>query len=495
MQQNAMRHTPQRALKICHVVATTEGATWVFEQLRELRDQHGFNVAVVLNGDSGTLVDRFRAAGIPVHVSDFDFTSRLNLFALPRKVLALARLFRRERFDVVQTHLFHSMVIGRIAGWVADVPVRLSMIAGPFHLEAYTPRWIDHVTCWMDSVIIASCQYTRQLYRELGVADRRLALVYYGPDERKFDPSTTRPAGLRKEFGWADDTVLVGMVAYFYTELGSNRWHPPALHGKAGKGHEDLIRAAPIVLREFPQAKFLLIGKGWGEAGERVKAQMQTLVADLGLQDRIIFTGFRTDVPQIYMDLDVSVQPSLNENLGGTIESLLMERATVATRVGGMTDSVLDGETGVLVNPADPVSLAEGILRLLRNPEAARAFGKAGRQRMLAGFTLNVTASDLSALYRRLSMPRPGRYRWYVTLFRLLIAGIFCSGVAVRFLVLDAYWLPRWDHGWRPWQRRAWMIWPRIWFYRLAGFVGRNSSFGLRRKIRAALRGLLHPRR
>src|SRR5205814_808808 len=115
-----------------------------------------------------------------------------------------------------------------------------------------------------------------------------------------------------------------------------------------------------------------------------------------GLQDNVIFTGFRSDVPQVYRDLDVSVQPSLNENLGGTIESLLMECPTVATRVGGLTESVVDGETGVSVNPGDPADLARGILSLLRDPQAARTLGKVGRARMLARFTLQRTVADLA---------------------------------------------------------------------------------------------------
>src|SRR5947209_7540110 len=105
------------APKLCHVAATTEGAVWVFEQLRELRDRHGFDVAAIVNGDRGALVDRLREAGIPVHSADFDFTSNADLLGLPRKVIALVRLLRRERFDIIQTHLFHSMVIGRIAAW------------------------------------------------------------------------------------------------------------------------------------------------------------------------------------------------------------------------------------------------------------------------------------------------------------------------------------------------------------------------------------------
>src|SRR5581483_3630125 len=254
--------------RICHIAATTEGAVWVYEQLRDLRDRYGYDVAVILNGDRGKLVDRFRAAGIPVHVADFDFTSSIDLLALPRKVIALVKLLRRERFDLIQTHLFHSMVIGRIASWFADVPVRLSMIAGPFHLEAYTPRWIDRFTCWTDTTVIASCEFTRTLYRRMGVSERRIAVIYYGPDEAKFDPAATTPADLRGDFGWSADTRLIGMVAYFYPELPVNRWIPPAVQGRSVKSQEDLIRAAPLVLRDFPEARFVFIGSGWEDGGQ-----------------------------------------------------------------------------------------------------------------------------------------------------------------------------------------------------------------------------------
>src|SRR5262249_11927114 len=218
--------------------------------------------------------------------------------------------------------------------------------------EAYTPRWIDKFTCWTDTTIIASCEFTRRLYRTMGVAGERLTVIYYGPDETRFDPSTTVPANLRAEYGWTPETPLIGMVAYFYPELPCNRWMPPAVQGHSVKNQEDLIRAAPLVLREFPQTKFLLIGSGWEDGGRAYMQRMRALVSALGLERSVVFTGFRTDVAAVLRAIDVSVQPSLSENLGGTIESLLMECPTVATHVGGMIDSVLDGETGILVNPA-----------------------------------------------------------------------------------------------------------------------------------------------
>jgi glycosyltransferase involved in cell wall biosynthesis len=437
--------------RVCHVVATTEGAVWVYEQLRDLRDRFGYDVSVILNGPSGTLVDRFKDAGIPVLISDFDFIGVSDLFALPRKIIALARMLRRERFHVVQTHLFHSMVIGRIGAWLADVPVRLSMVAGPFHLEAYTPRWIDRSTQWMDTALIPSCEWTRKLYKSLGVAEKRLAVIYYGPDEKQFDPANHQAADLRREFGWADDGPLIGMIAYFYAELGINRWTPPAVQGRSVKCQSDLIRAMLEILKEFPKARLVFVGSGWEEGGRQYLSKMQSLVRDLNLADRVTFTGYRKDVPEVLKALDVTVQASLSENLGGTIEGLLMETPMVATRVGGLVDSVVDGETGVLVAADDPASLANGILTVLRDPAGARQLAKRGRQFMLEQFTLRRTVEREHALYQTLLERSPGGYRLHRTLARLFLGAATCGYLAARYRFVDAWLLPKLDSGWRPW--------------------------------------------
>jgi glycosyltransferase involved in cell wall biosynthesis len=437
-----------RGLRVCHVVSTTEGATWMVEQLRELRNRYGFQVAAVVSGSQGGLVDKLRAEAIPHYTADFSFRGARDLPHLPLRILRLAQLLRRERFDVVQTHLFHAMLFGRLAAWLADVPVRLTMLVSPFHLEASTPRWIDRATCWMDTALIPSCERSRLLYRAMGVPEHRLRLVYYAPDATRFDPETVPPANIRGELGWPAATPLIGMVAYFYAVLPANRWTPPSAQGHSVKGHEYLIRAAPLVLREFPTARFVLVGSGWGPRGQDYLDAMRRLVRELGLQDSVVFLGLRSDVPSILRAFDVAVQPSLTDNLGGTLEALLMECPTVATRVGGFADSIRDGETGLLVNPADPQDLANAILQLLRDPVRARALGRAGRQLMLRGYTLAHTVDALAGLYYRLLWrggTRRRGYRLWVPAARGLMAGAIGAYLALRLLAVDMAILRAWD--------------------------------------------------
>jgi glycosyltransferase involved in cell wall biosynthesis len=388
--------------KICHLVCSSEGATWMFEQLRELRDRYGYEVVAVVLAHEGKLIDKLRSEHIRYHVTHFatGAASIRSILRLPFSVLKLAWFFRRERFDIVQSHVFATAITARPAAWIADVPVRLAMIASPFHLEARLSRQLELATSFMETKLIPSCEFTSTLCRQVGIpADRLAPVIYYGPDEKNFDPLRIAPANLRAEFGWPQETPIITNVAYFYHRMSTSAWMPPAVHDRGHKGHEDLVKAVPLVLEEFPNAKFLLVGSGWGPNGEAYLDEIKSMVRDLKLQDSVIFTGYRADANRILRESNVAVQAALNENLGGTIEALLMECPTVATRVGGMIDAVRDGETGVLVNPSNSHDLARGIVALLRDQENAKALGRAGRARMLSRFTLKHTVDDLAKLY------------------------------------------------------------------------------------------------
>jgi glycosyltransferase involved in cell wall biosynthesis len=446
----------ERPIKVCHIISTTESIVWPVNQLTRLRDDYGYEVAAIVSGEQGPLVDYLRAANIPVYAADFDFPLIPSVRDTVTKSLALARLLRRERFDIVQTALWHSMLLGRFAAWLADVPVREVMHAGPYYIDGPIHRWIDGSTAWMETFVIGCCQSIVDSYRQLGVGKDRTELVYYSPDETRFDPARTNRSNIRAEYGWAEDTPLVAHVAWFYPRLPTTRWAPAITRGRDIKGREDLIRAAPYILREFPNAKILLIGTAFVWQAEPLIADMKALVKELGLEESVIFTGFLPSVNDVLLASDVAVQPSLSEGCGGTFEALLLERPTVGTRIGGIPDMVIDGKTGVLVNPADPEDLARGICELLRDPERARAMGKAGREHVLRTATIDKTVADLDRLYRqwlfRGGKRRTGYRRW-VTRLRLPLLKLVAYYLNVRFQVIEDPYL-KWQAGWRPWHIR-----------------------------------------
>ncbi len=429
-----------RKLKVCHVFAGTEGARWLCEQLEALRDWHGCEVTAVLGGAEGPTVDRCHRAGIRTKAADFRFYGWHGFFTMPWRMLKLAWWMRRERFDVVQSHVITSTFLARPAAWLADVPVRIEMVTGPFFMQARSYLWMEKATVFMETGVVPTCEFTAQLYREAGVDERLiLPVLYYGPRDEEFVPEQASPAGLREEFGLAPRTPLIASIAVFYPRCGASDFVPPDTHNRFIKGHTDLIQSLHTVREEFPDAHLMMIGRGWGPLGHLVDEELVQFVADEGLTGAVHFLGWRNDCPAIYVDIDVSVQASVNENLGGTVESLLMACPTVATRVGGMVDSVIDEETGLLADPNDPVDLGNAIRRLLHDRAAARAMARAGRERMLSRFTLTTTIPALHRIYQEQRAAAPGAFRPMVSLGRLLHAGVLLFTVLARAMLVDYF--------------------------------------------------------
>jgi len=391
---------PCASLRVVHVAATANGAGWMHEMLRELRAR-GHDASAIIAGRDGTLAPKLAQDGIPFEVLDLDVLSSRSIRDAAAKAWALLRLLRRLRPDVVHYHLFPSILLGRLAGWAADVPVRFSMIPGTYYLEAPVLGDADAKTAWADTRVIASCEHTRTLYERFGVPHDHVELIYYGADSRRFAPDRADGARVRRELGIAADTPTVGIVAYFYPPLAAGPFTPPHLVGRAIKGHDVLLRAIPRILGSVPDAVFLLVGEGWGEAGRDYEQHLRALADALGVTHAVRFTGAREDVPDTLAAFDVSVQCSLNENLGGSLESLLMARPLVASAVGGLVDSVRHEQTGLLVPPGDPEALGEAITRLLLNRPLAARLAATGRALALERFTLTKTVDDLETLYAR----------------------------------------------------------------------------------------------
>ena len=265
----------------------------------------------------------------------------------------MARILRRLEIEVTHTHIFNAILIGRIAGALARVPVRIAMVPGPYHLEAPFTRRIDLATLRLDRCVVGGSQYTDDLYAALGVPAQQHRCIPYGADPTVFDPRRADPGRIRREFGVLDSTPLIGQIAHFYPVV-RGPLAPPGLEGRGLKGHEEFVAAARIVLEVHPAARFLLVGADWESRGAEHRREIQALARRLGVEHALVFTGQRNDVVDILAALDVSVQCSLSENYGGTIESLLMRAPTIATRVGGMPETVRHEVTGLLVPPSDP---------------------------------------------------------------------------------------------------------------------------------------------
>jgi glycosyltransferase involved in cell wall biosynthesis len=414
---------PDRPVRVAQVCATTDGGLWMVQIALGLQ-RRGFDVVAIVGSDDGGTAAALRKVGVPFvampqrlwrysrlasAIGRVPVIGRLRyaidaLFLLGT-ALRMARLLARLEVDVVHTHIFSSMLIGRIAGALARVPVRVAMIASPLHLESPLLRMLDLSTYRLEHRLLAGCEFTNELYGQVGVPERYRRTVGYGIDPTDFDVAKADPGRVREELGLAADTVVVGQVAWFYPPL-TPPIGPPGMEGRGIKGHEDLMEAARLVVEQRPGVRFLVVGDGFGEQGDLHFDAIRRLAADLGIEDSVIFAGRRADLVDVIASFDISVQCSLSENYGGTIESLLMARPMVATEVGGMPEVVIDGETGLTVPARNPAALAAAIVRLVDDPALARRLAEAGRAHVLERHTIQRTIDGVVEAYREVAVER-----------------------------------------------------------------------------------------
>jgi glycosyltransferase involved in cell wall biosynthesis len=388
-------------LKIIHVAATATGAPWMIAMMREQK-RLGHDVAAIIPGRDGGIGAQLDALGIPCHVAGVDIVFARP--ALTQKIITLLRLaglLWKLRPDVVHSHIVNSVITTRLASWIADVPMHLGANAHPYSMESDVLRPIEVGTSFCDAATIASCTYTRDLMLRHGVPENQLELIYYAVDQSRHDPALADGSRVREELGIAANAPVIGKIAYFYAPANTAGLLPERLLRRGIKGHEVLIRAAPQVLKSFPDAKFVLVGRGWGMGGPKYEQELKDLAHSLGAGHAVLFPGERSDVPDVLASFDISVQCSLSDNLGGTVESLLMAKPLVVSDIGGFADTVLHEETGLVVPVDDPSALAGALGRLLRDRALGRRLGENGRRRMLERFTLAKAVADTEELLAR----------------------------------------------------------------------------------------------
>jgi glycosyltransferase involved in cell wall biosynthesis len=389
-----------------------------------LRDR-GYDVTAVIGGDGGDTAERLRAKGIPFVVDGHNafrmgpvlrrLAAIRGLNRCPRvpywlslinDAVRLARVLRRLDVDIVHSHVISSILVTRIAGLIARVPIRVAMVPGPLQLQWPFLRQWDLDTLWMDQRVLSGSAFTADLYRKLGVPESRIARVYYGVDPASFDRGREDAAAVRAELGVGPDVPLVGQIAYFYGGIQAADLEFPLEANRGLKGHEDFVDAARLVHEVRPEVRFVIVGDGWGEPGEQLYRQVRQQAHDLGLDGIVIFAGRRKRSADVLAALDVSVQASLSDNYAGTLESLLMEAPTIATDVGAMPEAVRHEETGLLVPPRDPSALAAAMLRLIDDRDLARRLGAAGRELVRNQFTIQQTVDGVDRVYRELAQER-----------------------------------------------------------------------------------------
>jgi len=327
---------------------------------------------IVATRPSPIWAEKCRAAGIR-HVA-LPMRSALDL----RSAWAVARLIRTERVEIVHCHKGKARTLALLAGLTVRIPVLVLNRGVSFPLDrwnrlGYTTRRV--------TAVVAVCESIKRGLVAAGVDGEKIEVIYSGTDIGRFHPGVDG-GRIRAELGLEAGHALV-------TQVGIRSW----------RGNDDVLDAMVRAHQAAPHARLLFVGA----PPPRVPV-LHEKARRRGLSGIVSVFGHREDIPEILAASDLVVDASYaGLGLTGSLrEALAVETPVVGTKVEGIPELVVDGETGLLVPPRNPEALAQAILRMIENPTRAKAMARAGRKRVEAQFSTAVKVRRTEALYERL---------------------------------------------------------------------------------------------
>jgi glycosyltransferase involved in cell wall biosynthesis len=350
---------------------------------RLMREGGRCRVDVACLDRRGSLLAEAERAGFG-EIDEYPLTSFYDANFLAQLRRFVRRLRERE-IEVVQTHDFYTNVFGMCGAALARVPARIAARRETGGMRSATQKRVERAAYRLAHAVVANSETVAAQLAAEGVERAKIVTVHNGLDAARVAPRRGRTrAAARAAFGLPEDEgrPVVTVVA--------NLRHPV-------KDYPTFLRAAARVAAEAPEAAFVVAGEG------ELTGAMRGLAGGLGVGPQTFFTGRCHDVADLLYASDVCVLSSKAEGFSNSIlEYMAAGRPVVATDVGGAREAVVHGETGYVVPPGDDAALAAHIMRLLRSPSEARAFGEAGRRRVLEKFSCEAQLAATHGLYERL---------------------------------------------------------------------------------------------
>lgn len=315
-------------------------------------------------------------AGLPV--LPLQMKSELDFGAIFR----LGRAMKRQKCRLAHFHDAHGVSVGAAAARRADVPLRFisRRVDFPLKKSSFSRR---KYTKDVDAIIAIS-EGVKKVLLNSGIPSSLIHVIPSGIDFSPFEEVISRDF-LRREFSFAPDDFLVGIVA--------------ALEDH--KGHIYLIQASKILKDQAPKIKIIVVGTG------SLRMELDRQAHEMGVDDIVFFLGFREDVPRILASLDLFVLSSHLEGLGSSMLDAMASRLpVVATQAGGIPEVVIHDDTGLLVPPRNSEALAQSILRLYRDRNLAARLGQRGYEVVHQKFSAEAMAGKIIDLYERFAVKK-----------------------------------------------------------------------------------------
>lgn len=326
----------------------------------------------------GDLIEKVEKLEVETTLIKMGGLKSLNLFSAVAAICKLRRFIKQKNIDLIHTDSPRQTFFAGIAARLTGKPLI-------WHVRVSDPekRLYYKFLSVLASKIIAVSKAVGKRFEGIALKPDKLVVIYNAVDLTEFSPQLAEKK-LKEEFETEEDWTLVGTVGQLLPR----------------KGQDIFLKAAVQVSKLSPKVKFIIVGDG----NEAYRKKLDELGKDLAINEKVIFTGSREDIPQIMSSLDIFVLPSTYlEGFSRVIlEAMASGKPVIATEVGGNSEAVEDGTTGILVPPEDHNRLAEAILELVKNENKRRQMGTAGRRRAEKLFSVGKNVAEIKILYEEL---------------------------------------------------------------------------------------------
>jgi glycosyltransferase involved in cell wall biosynthesis len=304
----------------------------------------------------------------------------------PLQIVNLAGLLKKNSYSLIHTQFSKDLwvLVPALKYINSDIPLILTK-----RMESsVVKKDVLHKLLYkrVNLILAISNVIKQNVIQTCPVPEDKVIIHYNGVDLKKYNPEKAERNRIRNEFDIKDDEIVIGMLSRI----------------TYGKGYEEFLKAAGILNKEFSNLKFLLAGDSSSDE-KNYEQKIKNFAEELSLSEKVVFTGFRDDTPDLLSAMDIFAFPSHAESFGNAlIEAMAMEKPSVATNSHGVLDIINDGITGFLFNKKDEKDFA-GKLRLLINSAGKRiVIGTAARNHVLKNFDIEKQTEKLIDLYRKL---------------------------------------------------------------------------------------------
>jgi len=351
-------------------------------------DSARFDLHLACLRESGELLDELKSLELPR--PEFRIGSLYSLRTL-REAVRMIRYLRGHRIQIVHSYGIYPNIFAVPLAKVAGVPVIIASIRDRGDILSPWQRHLQKYVCRLADCVLVNADSIKDTLIEQGYPRDKIFIIPNGVVPPKPLPRRSGDS-IREELGIPASAPIV---------LVFSRLNPM-------KGVEYFLEAATQVSTRHPEVRFVIAGDG------RIRQELENYAGHLGISQRVIFTGFRTDLPDLLEQAALSVLPSLSEGLSNSIlEAMAAGVPVIATDIGGNPEIVEHNVTGLLVPVRDSAALAQAMNRMFDEPGTRAAFGAAGRRRIATSFSMERSVESVQSLYERLyqQAERKGRTR------------------------------------------------------------------------------------